>query len=349
MPVGLRLPAHADDDAVGRLLGLHLDDAVARAGEVRDVAALRDRRRRDRSPRSGRASRAPRHGPVSRATARSASRFARARARRFESGSCQASTSLPDEHVEGDEASGDLRRQLVDAALGRVEPRLHRVEVEDAVALDHDLAVERRERRQQLLERPQLGEVAEQRTRVPRPEPQLAGAVLEQAAEAVPLRLVLPLVALGQLAHELGLHRRERDRRVRDRRAARPARGGRCAIEPWLQATTLSCSCVASSSPVSERSRPSGSTRSRRGTRPWRDAAASTGSAPSTRATSPCASPPRSRASSRKPSSARRTRAGSSATSCSPSRRRVRPGRTRVWKASIRRAPGSSSAPRSAA
>ena len=37
---------------------------------------------------------------------------------------------------------GDLGGELAHAALGRVEPRLHRVEVEHAVAGDHDLAVE---------------------------------------------------------------------------------------------------------------------------------------------------------------------------------------------------------------
>ena len=95
-----------------------------------------------------------------------------------------------------------------------MEPRLHRVEVEDAVADDHDLAVEARPRRQRLTDLAELREVPEQRPRIPRPEPHLAGRVLEQAAEAVPLRLVLPALTVGQLADELGLHRRERDRRV---------------------------------------------------------------------------------------------------------------------------------------
>ena len=94
-----------------------------------------------------------------------------------------------------------------------MEPHLHRVEVDRALADDHDLAVERRARRQQLAERPQLGEVAQQRPLVARPERELLADVLEHAAEAVPLRLVLPPFALGQLAHELGLHRRKRDRR----------------------------------------------------------------------------------------------------------------------------------------
>ena len=95
-----------------------------------------------------------------------------------------------------------------------MKPSLHGVEVEDAVAHDHDLPVEARPSREELSEGPELGEVAKQRARVPRPEAKLAGAVLEQAAEAVPLRLVLPRLAVGELADELRLHRREGDRRI---------------------------------------------------------------------------------------------------------------------------------------
>ena len=104
--------------------------------------------------------------------------------------------------------------ELSHAALGRVQPHLHGVEVEHALALDHDLAVERGLRRQELRERLELGEVAEQRPRVSRPEPKVAAGILEQAAEAVPLRLVLPLLPLRELADELRLHRREGDRAV---------------------------------------------------------------------------------------------------------------------------------------
>ena len=78
---------------------------------------------------------------------------------------------VPEQDVEGDELRGDLSRELVDAALGRVQPHLHRVEVEHAVARDHDLAVERRVWRQQVAERPQLGEVAQQRPLLAAPEP----------------------------------------------------------------------------------------------------------------------------------------------------------------------------------
>ena len=63
--------------------------------------------------------------------------------------------------------------------------------------VDHDLAVDRGAGRQQLAERPQLREVAQQRPAVPRPEPQLAAGVLEHAAESVPLRLVGPAVTSG--------------------------------------------------------------------------------------------------------------------------------------------------------
>ena len=138
---------------------------------------------------------------------------------------------VPDEHVEGDEARRDLRGQLAHPALRRVQARLHRVEVEDAVTSDHDLAVDRGARRQDVAERRQLREVAQERPRVPRPEPQIAGRVLEQAAKPVPLRLVLPLVPLRELADELGLHGWERDDRVEvggtlDRLAATAASAG---------------------------------------------------------------------------------------------------------------------------
>jgi hypothetical protein len=57
----------------------------------------------------------------------------------------------------------------------------------------------------------QLGEVAKERPLLARPKRELAAVVLEDPAEPVPLRLVLPAVALRQLLDELGLHRREGD------------------------------------------------------------------------------------------------------------------------------------------
>ena len=141
-------------------------------------------------------------------------------ARRFSIG--RSCTGLPF-HSSRSKATNvrrDLGRELADAALGRMEAHLHRVEVERAVARDHDLAVERRVRRHQLAERPQLGEVAQQRPAVARPERELAAVVLEHAAEAVPLRLVPPAAAGRKLRDELRLHRRERD--VRPGRVSHP-------------------------------------------------------------------------------------------------------------------------------
>ena len=87
--------------------------------------------------------------------------------------------AVPREQVKGDKRGRNLPGQLADPALRRVEPRLHRVEVEDAVPRDHDLAVDRRALRQEVAERRELGEVAEQRARVSRPQPELARGVLE--------------------------------------------------------------------------------------------------------------------------------------------------------------------------
>src|SRR5262249_666206 len=126
---------------------------------------------------------------------------------------------LPDEDVERDESGGDLGRELVHATLRGVQTRLHRVEVEDATALDHDLTVERRLGRQDAAECAKLRKVAQERPRVPRPQAQLAASVLEESAEAVPLRLVLPLVTLGELTNELRLHGRERNRAMQVPRA----------------------------------------------------------------------------------------------------------------------------------
>ena len=118
--------------------------------------------------------------------------------------------ALPQEDVERDEPRRDLRRELADPALRRVQPQLHRVEVESPLLRDDDLTVESGVGRQQLAEGRELGEVAEKRPPVPAPKRELAAVVLEHAAKAVPLRLVLP-VAGRQLLDELGLHRRKRN------------------------------------------------------------------------------------------------------------------------------------------
>ena len=201
------LPADADHCAVRRSMLLDLDDGVARARQVRRRETLPDhaveaerfelrhprpgvadvaRRRRDPEPRQ-------RLDPLTPLLQRQ----------------LPHRLAFPDQDVEDDVVGRDLRRKLPDPRLGRMEPRLHRVEVERTVSRDHDLAVQRRVRRQQVAERPQLREIAQERPFLPRPERQLAAGVLEHSPKAVPFRLVLPAVALGQLPDELRLHRRE--------------------------------------------------------------------------------------------------------------------------------------------
>ena len=192
---GRRPSSAAGDDAVGGLVRLHLHDAVARAGEVRQPELLRDH--------------AVEAGRLQRREPRRACRdvggdgeSVKPCADALELGAALLDRLLvhelpvPQQQVEGDEKRGDLGGQLADAALRRMQAHLHRVEVELAFARDHDLAVERRVRRQQLAELPQLREVAEQRPTVARPERELAAVVLEHAAEAVPLRLVAPAAAV---------------------------------------------------------------------------------------------------------------------------------------------------------
>ena len=77
--------------------------------------------------------------------------------------------AVPEQHVEDDELGRDLARQLADPALGRMEPRLHRVEVEApsrAITISPSSA-ERGGRSSP--SGAQLGEVAHQRPAVARP------------------------------------------------------------------------------------------------------------------------------------------------------------------------------------
>src|SRR6266508_6338753 len=175
----LRLPAHADDDAVSRLVGLDLDDALAGAGEIRQPEALAD----DAVEPCGIELFEPGAGfaRVSCGRRDGEGQFLQHGAPLLERGLVHRLVA-PEEDVEGDELRRDLRRQLADAALGWVEAHLHRVEVEPAAALDYDLAVERRVWWQQVAERPELREVAEQRPAVPAPQRELAVVVLQHAA-----------------------------------------------------------------------------------------------------------------------------------------------------------------------
>ena len=141
---------------------LHLDHRLARAGHVREPEPLRDHAVEpgglEAVEPAVAASSEVVAGEIQKPSPRRSSS-----SRRSSSGRSCTGVAVPEQQVEGDEDRRDLGRELADAALGRVEPRLHRVEVEHAVARDHDLAVERGVGREQLAERPQLGEVAQQR------------------------------------------------------------------------------------------------------------------------------------------------------------------------------------------
>ena len=53
--------------------------------------------------------------------------------------------AFPAQDVEGDELRRNLGGELADPALCRVQAQLHRVEVENPVAFDHDLIAKLRE------------------------------------------------------------------------------------------------------------------------------------------------------------------------------------------------------------
>jgi hypothetical protein len=156
----LRLPAHSDDGAVRGLVRLHLCDRLARAGPVGEVEPLRDHavqpRRLERVEPGARLLEVGGRGRELEALGELLELPAPLRERELVHW-----LALPEEHVERDELGGDLRRELADPALRGVQPHLHQLEVEHPVARDHDLAVERGVGRQELPERPQLGEVAE--------------------------------------------------------------------------------------------------------------------------------------------------------------------------------------------
>ena len=120
---------------------------------------------------------------------------------------------LVHEQVKDDQDGRELLRELPDAALGRMDPLEEIVEGEDLLDRDRDLAIQHELPRR---ERPNGGddlrEVAGERLAGLRL--QLDGfTVLERdAPEAVPLRLVLPVAAFGDLVDEKRLHRRVRRR-----------------------------------------------------------------------------------------------------------------------------------------
>src|SRR4051812_17897912 len=105
------------------------------------------------------------------------------------------------QHVEGDEARRRLLGQHVNARLGGVDALAERVEVLAALVVEpHDLAVEDVAPLGEL----QLGEVAGQRLAVARLQVDAVAVDERDRAEAVPLRLVDPAVALREGLLRLG-------------------------------------------------------------------------------------------------------------------------------------------------
>ena len=112
------------------------------------------------------------------------------------------------EQIERDEGRRSLLGQHRDPAGRGMDAQRQQVEVQARRCLDHDLAVDHRavgQCGQQRLD--QIGEVAGERLLVAAAELDVLAVTEHDAAEAVPLRLVRPLVADRHLARQLGEHR----------------------------------------------------------------------------------------------------------------------------------------------
>ena len=278
-PVRLRLPAHPDDDAVGGLLRLHLGDALARAGQVREVEPLCDHAVEADCLEAVEPGRVLGPGRSWRERARSGFALRSSFERRLASGSGHDLFALPDEHVEGDEAGGDLAGQLSDPALGR-----------DGAASAWRRSRGRRHARSR--SRRRAPSVAGGACRAPaaRGSSEGAGARSATTVGARPRRSRAgrgsrPTSARTATRPRPGARGRARPPSAetgwpsRARPGARRARwSGAGGGGPFPQPTyvcIISAPCVASPSPVSERSRRSGSTRARPGRPRSRDGAAS--------------------------------------------------------------------------
>ncbi len=131
-----------------------------------------------------------------------------------------------DEQIEHDVERRRLRRELPDAALGRMDALEQRVERDRGAGRHDELAVEHEATR---VEGPEvldhLGEVALQRLARLRLQLDVVAVAEGETAEAVPLGLVLPLAGDRQRGHGARLHRRERRMdRKRHRKLARSTR-----------------------------------------------------------------------------------------------------------------------------
>ena len=115
------------------------------------------------------------------------------------------------QQIECDKQPRRFLRQFFDAARGGVNPLQQIVERKRLAARHHDFAVEQEIGRLQSSRGiDQLGEVAGEVLARFRAQLDLVASAGEQAAEAVPLRLVLPLASARNRIDGTRLHRRRR-------------------------------------------------------------------------------------------------------------------------------------------
>jgi hypothetical protein len=118
-----------------------------------------------------------------------------------------------DQKVEHDEQRRRFRRQALHAAHRRMNPLQQRIERERTAGRDRELAVEHEFPR---LERPQrrheIGKIPRHQPARFRLDLDLCAVAERQRAKAVPLRLVLPLLADRNRIDGERLHRQERQR-----------------------------------------------------------------------------------------------------------------------------------------
>ena len=174
---------HLDHRALARLVGraLVLGDDAVEPGALEAVEPLEGQRPLAAAGREVDAARPRRRAPAP-----------AARGARPAAGSAgRASPSASRSKATND--AGRLGRQLAHPRRRRVQAHLQRVEVEPALADDHDLAVDHAALGQALAqERLELGEIAAERLQVAALDVELVAVAKHDGAEAVPLRLEQP-------------------------------------------------------------------------------------------------------------------------------------------------------------
>src|SRR5688572_10573836 len=205
----------AADDAVGRAHALDLDHALTVAGLVGQVEALGDHpveRRADAGEPLARGLDVVGLGRQDDAVVALevlAREVFEPRAPRGQRLGGERLAGLVGEEVEHDQRRRALDGELANAAGGGVDALEQVVERQPAVEGDHDLAVEDEALRAQACERlDELGEVSRQRLPLLRHQLDARAVAEDEAAEAVPLRFVLPAGVIGNLGDGERVHRR---------------------------------------------------------------------------------------------------------------------------------------------